>query len=673
MTTTEMKEIDPQHKATIDSIIAQESPGKDEKSAGELTSSIQNLSNEALLELVRQAYKEDAAANTVVIDKASALLKERGAEKETKAVIEEVRSQNWRDLLGEFLGGKLHELISDQTNAEALLGHGKKALEGAAGSTGGLVDQLGLDADGSKAVSALAEALAKDAVKEADKFLESDKGKALLTKISQWVDNNPGYVLALAILAAAGAVAADMKIPELKQTFKIAEGLSASVSAKLGSLRNISLQAARLDMQYVRGQFSAKAAVEQKQGEGVSGEASARYGDKDTFIEGMGSIDPEGKLTVGLSGALKDGLFSAEGGAKHNLGTGQTNANFNVRYGDKERNVSGGLLYNSDGTFTGNLGAEFSQGNLSAKGAAAYDLGAGQLSSGSLEGKYNLGGGTSLFGSGSYKPGEHKYTLGTSYESGPLSGKSYLENGTAGLFGGTSLNYNQGGNSFGLEARDQGANGSIDQASLSLGLRPDEMVAITLKYGLELSGKQTAEGQVKIGDDKHNGTVGASYDGKDTRATGSYHYEKDNWLAELGGTYNLTAGNLEAFSAKLGFKDPNQFRSFSLELAHSYKDGVSRQEARGMFESQLGAFQIRGNAQFAMQDGKASSVGGGVLGAYTLDDKWKVLGGAQATHNFQTGNTSYMPQLGVQYRQIPVTVGYDTETKGFRIGLTIPF
>ena len=142
-----------QQANTIESIIAQEAPGKQgEASVEALTTTLEGMSNDQLLSLLEAAYREDPNANSVVIQKTTSLLQERGAGDAATEKLKAVRSEDWRALLGEKIGGKAWELISEHTGEEQLLEYGKQALDGALDGIVDLIGEIGLDDGGEKAL-----------------------------------------------------------------------------------------------------------------------------------------------------------------------------------------------------------------------------------------------------------------------------------------------------------------------------------------------------------------------------------------------------------------------------------------------------------------------------------------------------------------------------------------
>ena len=674
----------PDKQATIEEIISQESPGKEsDKAAEALLAQLQAMSNEDLLALLEQAYQEDSVANSLVIQKTTQLLTERGAGEQAEKKIQEVRSQDWRSLLGEFIGGELYDLVSDQVELKDLEGYGHKALDGALGALSGTLGDLELD--NAAQLEKFAEALAESALKAGDEWLASESGQKLLAGVSRWVDENPAYVLLGVILAAAGAIAADMPIPELKTKLNIAEGLTAEVSAKLGSLRNIALEAAKVDLQYVTGQFKAKAGVE-KDEKGYSGSAELRYGSDEDYIQTTGQIDPEGNIIVGLDAAFKEGLFSGGAKAGHDFSTGDTNADLQLRFGTDEDFVSLGssFLDNGDGIqFDANavlrqrFGDENNNLNLGA------DLGYNQ--EGDLSQKYNLGyrfGNENQynFGSAGYDNGQANLTTGnrTNFEGGNFTDQ-YVSSGMLGgemsTYRQQLFNYNPNDRlKLGIDQRDNDLDGNFETVAAEFGLTIPQLAAVVAKYGRDQDGKQTGEVSVSHDGENLDAQLGLKYDGENTVANGSVSYEKDNWEAALLTEVNLTTGELQKLSGKLGFRDPEEFRAFSVDFSHQVEGGIPTTHLGAMFEAQLGAYMIRGTANASFSP-EGNAYDGSLMGARQLNTDWALIGGVSAGRDAM-GGTSLTPQVGVQYKNIPITVGWDignNGSNGFRIGVTIPF
>jgi hypothetical protein len=701
MSNEQLQEIDPQQQAIIASLIAQEQPGKGgDENEQALDAELAKLDPEALMELLRQAYKEDANANARVIRRVTDLLKTSGKEEEADKIIAEARSESWRDLLGQWLGPKAHELLADQTTVSALEGHVSKVLEGLAEKLPGLLSDI--DKGDQQALQKLTEVLAQDGLQAAQEFLSnSETSKDILFWIGNWVDQNPGYVLAMAVLAGVGAIVADMDIPEIEQKFKLGKGFSGSAALDPGSLRNLTIESAKLNLQYMSGQFSITAGGEYSKEEGAKGNVAARYGSKQDYIEAHGAIDPEGNIVAGLRGAFEDGLLSAEGGLQQDFGKDEFSANVRVRYGDKEDNVETTAKLNGDGTVELGLGANYVDGLLSGNVNGSYkskeedplslngnlrygnDTNYLQLQSGlqggqfnsTLNGQYQLDPNRTLDGSFEHKPDLTRLTLGqtNTFDGGSL--RSYYQTGTEGPLSGYDLKLQQPGLDLNLGVQDKGIDGSLDKITAGLQYSPDDLVALTLKYGLEESGKQTGEASVKLGDEQHGGSVGVTHDGQDTRLSASYQRKWDNWEASASATANLTTGDIEQLSARLGMSG-DEYRRFSIEFAHTAGDNKSRDELKLLYQTSISRFIIQSQASYAYEragDQKSHQFGGSVVTGYQLNDRYIPYVGVAGDYNSTTGESFVRPRAGLQVGDLNVFVEPTKDWKGASFGIGIRF
>lgn len=692
--------VDPQQEVSIQSIIAQDAPGKEsEEAAGVLAQSLAGMSNEDLLALLEAAYREDPESNSVVLQEATRILGERGQGDQVKNKVRAIRSESWRGLLGEWLGGELYDVISDQTHEEALMEAGKEALKGAAeGSVDFLAGLDGLTADGSEAIKKFATELSKTAILEGNKFLESEAGQRLVGRISRWVDKNPGYVVAIAVLAAAGAIAADVDIPEIEQDFKLGDNFSGEAAIDLGSLRNIAIEAARLNMQYVSGQFKATAGVAYEQDEGVSGEASLRYGDKEDFIQTTGTIDPEGNLVLGLEAAMKAGLFSSSLKGQHDFGQDATTGQFKLRYGNEERFIGSDFTLSSDNNVTIGLDSGFRQGLFSSTLGAGYDPSKEDPYSANANLRYgternfgNLGasyaGGqlSGAFTSLTQLGDDAAFDSRLSYDDGQLSSETGLTRtfdgghmrtslgaGDNGVYQGLDLSYKPSDAlSLGLSARDEGLDETFETISLDMGLKPSELAAISLKLGRDANG-ESADLDLSYGSDRLRGTLGYELKGGEHRASAGGSFQNGHWSGSADATFNINDSELEQLSLRLGFRHPEEFEAFSAEFSRSVSDGVTEHRIGAMFETQLGQYMLRGtgSASFTQDN---TTVDAELLGARFVSDNTALIAGGSYRYDEFSGTSAITPKIGVQHNGIPLTIGYDFASEAVTVGITIPF
>jgi hypothetical protein len=505
----------------------------------------------------------------------------------------------------------------------------------------------------------------------------------------------------MALLAGVGAVVADMDIPEIEQEFKIGEGFTVGAALDPGSLRNLTIESAKLNLQYMRGQFTLTAGGEYDKEDGAQGSISARYGDKDTFIEANGSIDPEGNIVAGLKGAFEKGLFSAEGGVQQDFGSNEFSANARVRYGDDERNVETTAKLNPDGTVELGLGAEYARGLFSSNLSGDYNTGTEDLSlsnelrygndtdylklnsgfaddqfSSTLSGQYQLGENQTLDGSFEYKPDMTRLTLGDTrtFDGGSL--RSYYQTGTEGTLSGLDLSLNPSDKlDFNLGLVDQGNDGSFDQIDAGLEFTPDEVIALTLKYGRQESGRQTADLGATFSGENHNGSVNYNYDGEQSRVSGTYSGSFGDWEATASGTYNLDTGTLEKLSARLGMTT-DEYRKFAIEFAHTATADKTRDEVSLLYQTTLSSFIIQTQANYAYERAGGESThqfGGSAVVGYQGNSSYTPYVGVAGDYDSATGESFIRPRVGVQSGDLNVFVEPTRDWGGATLGIGIRF
>jgi hypothetical protein len=634
---SDIQQLDPTHDVTVESIISQEAPGKGSDAAAQsLVASLQSMSNEELLELVQAAYREDPNANSVVLEKAAALLNERGLDKEAKTALQEVKSEHYRELLGNYIGGKLFDAVSKETNIEALQGHGAKALDGALSGLVGQLDKLGLDSGGTEALTKLSGALQASAMEEANKFLATDKGKDVLSEISQWVEENPGWIVTAAILAAAGAIAADMKIPELKQKFKITDGLTAEVAAQLGSLRNIGLEAAKANLEYVRGNLKVTAGMEHNSEKGQKYDVAARYGTAENNVEASGHVNEDGQIKLNLGADFMKGPLSGKADAEHDFGLDQSKLGMSLRFGN-------------DTDYT-SLGSQF---NLGAGGELTSSL-SGKLRHQLFSDEKNND--QTWVEGGFDKQGDDVSTrFGTVRQMGAYTLGSSMISDKMGLQQKQNFSYKGDGFNMGIDTHDLGMDGGIDALSAEFGWKPHDMATAILKVGRDYDGTSHLAGKVDF--------------------NGKNELEGYEGMVEAG--LNLDTGAIERISARLGFRDPKEFRGFAI----SYSQKVGSQDYTehtlgAMFETTLGEYMVRGQGQAKFQNDDMTAGSAGIHAAKFLNPNLALIAGGRALYDqnlYGNDNMHYIPEAGVQYKNIPVTVGYDFGSEAVMVRLTIPF
>jgi hypothetical protein len=420
-------------------------------------------------------------------------------------------------------------------------------------------------------------------------------GAALTGKLAKWSGAHPRTILLIALLAAAGAVAANVDIPTLKQKFKLGKAATLDLEAKLGKVRDIALNSIKAQLALTSAPLTAAIEVN---GQDKTGGATVTYGSDGKKVVLDGKFDADGMKVIGLNGELnlndddklkgnvtkerdkdvvasveltrKDGKITRTNDFKYNAGSGVLSIGNRSLYSDDQYSMKQSTRYNTDGT-----------------GSAGFDLSAKQ---GNVSG--NLG-------------FSHDITKGA----------------------------------YGLQESDK----------LSMGLafkRSDLTARLDAAFSTKDGEQSTLSGSAKK-------TFGNGHS-----VGGDFKARLDNpELLELGAFY--------------GFKDPNAFKSFLVD--YRYKSATSENVFGMTVENTLGDIRLRWKETLKWGGQAGTTLDTSLQGAKFFNKDTAILAGVEHSKNFSTGDSSFTPQVGVQYKGVPVMLGYDMEKKGVKIGITIPF
>ncbi len=273
----------------------------------------------------------------------------------------EAQQQAYEDALGDFLGGKLYDLVAKELSAEKIMGYAEDGVDAALkAGFDALKDGGDLTDAQKKEIDKLKPLLDETLGDQAKAWLKTDKGKALASKVSQYVGEHPYQVVLAAMLAAAGAVLANVKIPTLKKKFGLGKGFEAGLEAKLGKIRDIALESVKASLTYQKGQFKGSIEATRNAEGAIGGAASLKYGDDKRFVRGKGSLDHEGKLDVKLDGKYVKDAWTLAAEATGNK-EGLTGARADVSHTEAGLTKTTGLQWRSEDGFSLNLGSSYSK------------------------------------------------------------------------------------------------------------------------------------------------------------------------------------------------------------------------------------------------------------------------------------------------------------------------
>ena len=545
----------------------------------------------------------------------------------------------WQSTLGTWLGDQTFKIVQKELSPEKIE---KQAGQGADALIKFLVGELekqGAKLDGSApgtadALAKLLPELQKWAEEQADEYLASDSGKGLSEKISQWAQAHPKTVIAMALLAAAGAIAANVKIPELKTKRDLGNGLSAEVGVKLGKIREIALESVRGALAYEKGKLKADVSVKHDRpadGPAVTTVAAGvAYGEAGAKgeVRGEGEYKANGDFVVGLRAGGEYGPASGSIGQKWREVTGRstTETDVNLKFGDQKRELSTEGRFSSDDTYTLKLGgrADLMNGySLGGEATRSRDATAGTRTAGYLGLGYSA------------REGNLSYDRRTALANDRLATTHDVTIGGDGPLTGS------------LKATEYA--GTNDQEG-SLGL----------KYSF---GTLTATLDSKFG--KSGNTLDAGVSGKVGGADSKWSYSGSLGL-------DLDRSEIARASLMFGYSDPKAFEAALVEYKHDKANGVSTDAFKLTVEHTIRDYLVRAQADATLKDGRFSRGGAEVMAMKPLNANLGLIGGVATQFGpDRTGGTEI--RAGVQWNKIPVYVKYDFENKAVGVGISIPF
>ncbi|MFN3201032.1 MAG: hypothetical protein ACE366_21710 [Bradymonadia bacterium] len=252
------------------------------------------------------------------------------SESQQTPAVENQGLANYEESLGKFLGKPLYKAVSKQITPENVYKHAERAIDKGIKY---LVEQLdGYDTQDQvpDAVFDQVSAVIKQEVDPAvEAFLKEGYGKEMVESLAGWVDRNPRMVATIAILAAIGAILANADVPKLKTKFKIADGITARFSAKLGQFQNIHLEEVRgeLQAQGTMGdvKYDARLYGQYTEEHGESMGGSLRLADKDEawWLKAGAEHDHTGQA-IDLSGGFQRGAWYGGGEGRYHTEEGKS-------------------------------------------------------------------------------------------------------------------------------------------------------------------------------------------------------------------------------------------------------------------------------------------------------------------------------------------------------------
>jgi len=550
---------------------------------------------------------------------------------------QEAARQSYTALLGECIGGKLFDVVSKELSPDKIMGYGSQGLDAAAKAGIGAIQPIGGlqamdEAAEAAAVQQFAGALADWAKGAAEQWLKTDDGKAFCAKISQWFEGHPGAVVTLALVAAAGAVAGNVALPQLAHKFKLGDATSVDVGASLNKIRDIALKGAHLGVTYQKGDVDAALTYKFEKGEDGKADThaiSGKVGDETKSLTGEATVTGE-VLTVKTGAQYKGKGFTAAAGLEHSRGGGAntTVGEVHVQVGDETQNVTADAKFDA------------ATGDLTIGTGTLRKIGADTTLTAGVETSRKGGESAQTATMGlAYADDKRKLDGSVGYDSASKEARLALS-GEQQLGGGSSVH-----GSLGYD-KQNGAS-----AGLGGTLQTPGDLKIQLDALLRQQGSSTVSGSI----------------------------EKGDWHAKASAGFSLSDAKLTELAVQFGFQSKDKFEAFLVDYKRSYADGAPTDELGVMVETALGQLQLRGTSNTTFKGGDLRGNVTEVLGAYPVGKDLSIIAGGKYGYEdkgmpgLSDRDRGGWIEAGVQFKKVPIVVGYRPQDHAVSIGITIPF
>lgn len=530
----------------------------------------------------------------------------------------EARLRNYEEALGDFLGGHLFELVSENVSPDEVMGYASDAVDQLVEMVGDAYRDVNPGEKGDEDAKALEEEWGRVLEQYVMRYGKSESGRKVSARVGEYLETHPRTVLTAILLAAASAVAANVRLPAIRKKVQITDGLQAHVEAKLGRIRDITLETIKARLEYEEGKFKAKLTGEHDaKTETTRGTVEVSQGDDHSRATASAEavVDEKGLLSTSAAIGGHRGKLKGSVGYTEHRDKGES-MDAQVSYGDKTRRISGGARYDAaNGGLKLQLSDEIHKDLLTYRRSLEYDESKGD------------------------------FTTRTSQRHG--TERNFLQASTE-------------------QSRD------VSKVGIAAGFG---------KGALDLSGSHTEDtsgmSESRLGAKYSTRDLTVALDAS-FGAQGDHLSASANRRREDGLTYgadvkfSLDDSRVLGYGARFGFRDPEEFKGFLLEYRHDATPDLPEDQFKATVEHTVDQLMLRGTGKTTLRDGRFSLGELGVHAAYPLNDDMKVIGGV--TQGFGPDrDVGTRPEVGLQVGRIPVMVGYDTNSKAWSLRLTIPF
>lgn len=338
---------------------------------------------------------------------------------------------------------------------------------------------------------------------------------------------------------------------------------------------------------------------------------------------------------------VTSGRFKAEAGVAHEDGRGTTGT-VGASVGGEAGEISTRATVDKDGLLSAQIGVRGRTDRASGSAGVAWNRDAGT----SADAKIEYGDKQERL-SGAAKVEFDKGLLNVSLSREVRDGFFLHSN---------SLTY-EGGKFSSVETHRYAKDKTALEVTRKTGMEGDTSTSMTARYSAR---DLTVALNAAFG--SSGSTASASVEG----------HPKEGMTYKADATYSLSDSRLLNYGASFGFQDPKKFEGFLLEYRRNNAPQVPEDRFRATVEFTVQQMMFRVQDETVLKGGRLSSGTASAHAAVPIGRDLALIGGV--THGYGPDRTvGTMPQLGLQIRDIPVLVGYDTNSKAWTLRLTIPF
>ncbi len=541
------------------------------------------------------------------------------AEQQAKEAAEEARQAkalaDWQAFLGEKLGAKVYEKVHELVGFEALRGHAKKAVDSLGDA---LADGPLKPTEAGKLGGLMDEEAEAEALNKLVAALEPQIRAAAL----EWLESEDGQKL----LRAVGDWTEEH--PVATTTIIATVLVGGAIAAYL----------ANLEIPELKKTF--------KLGRGFEADIGVQLGKlQEIAIEAVTvKLSYE---TEGLEASLT-GLYSEEHGVSATASI-STEAGSGSSRGKASADVTVGGEDELRVRASGELHTLVGKTPLSAKAGASHTA---KESKTRIEGSVTLGEeGETRSLSGFYSPTDDSFelTLGQTTDDGKLTrAQSFGQNAAGELTSEDSLTY-----------------------------RPDDRLKLSYSEGMTGDAARTRFG-LALDTGRFETELGYEMEGAKETLGLTTAYDLDDYRFSLDGEYDLSDRRLGELGARVGWRDPKEFKSWSLGYRAKYEADNPGYEHTfdTALEYSLGTLAGRLKGEVSMDGQGVSGAEADLLVGKRLGDSdFSVLGGVGYTNQRGAGGmeSDFSARAGLQYKNIGVTAGrrFDSGENFIQLEMTL--